>query len=138
MAPGRRRRGSTASGSETLRNTVMCGQIAYDWKTMPRPRDSGATRTPRAPSKNTVPSTVIRPRSGSSRPATLRSVVVLPQPEGPSRVNISPGRTSKLTSSTARTRPSPARPLSSAAKLLEIPRTDTMGWVTASPSSDLC
>ena len=40
-------------------------------------------------------------RSECSRPATQRSVVVLPQPEGPSSTTISPAATWKLTSSTA-------------------------------------
>src|ERR1700754_4285992 len=41
------------------------------------------------------------PASGRSKPAMQRSVVVLPQPLGPSRVKNSPSGTSKLTWSTA-------------------------------------
>ena len=41
------------------------------------------------------------PPVGCSRPATQRSVVVLPQPEGPSSTTISPAGTSKLTPSIA-------------------------------------
>ena len=41
----------------------------------------------------------MRPASGVSRPATQRSVVVLPQPEGPSRLTNSPSAATKLTSS---------------------------------------
>ena len=41
---------------------------------------------------------------GLSRPATQRSVVVLPQPDGPSSVTISPGPTSKSMPATAATR----------------------------------
>src|SRR5947207_5757553 len=43
----------------------------------------------------------IRPRVGSSRPAIMRSVVVLPQPEGPSRQKNSPSLTVKVESFTA-------------------------------------
>ena len=43
----------------------------------------------------------MRPPVGCSSPATQRKVVVLPQPEGPSRTTISPAGTSKLTPSTA-------------------------------------
>src|SRR4051812_41289114 len=48
----------------------------------------------------------MRPISGVSSPAMARSVVVLPQPEGPRSVNSSPSPTSKLTPST----PPPGRP----------------------------
>jgi hypothetical protein len=43
----------------------------------------------------------ICPAVGSSSPAIMRSVVVLPQPEGPSRQKNSPSRTVKLESFTA-------------------------------------
>jgi hypothetical protein len=39
---------------------------------------------------------------GSMNPAIIRSSVVLPQPEGPSRKNNSPGSTARLMPSTAR------------------------------------
>src|SRR5882762_5717758 len=51
----------------------------------------------------------MRPASGCSKPATMRSVVVLPQPEGPSSVSNSPGSTSRLTSSTAASAAWPSR-----------------------------
>src|SRR5688572_10148759 len=47
----------------------------------------------------------IVPPSGFSSPAMERMVVVLPQPEGPSRVSTEPVGTEKLISSTARTLP---------------------------------
>jgi len=47
----------------------------------------------------------ISPALGSWKPAIIRSVVVLPQPEGPSSVISSPGATSRLTSRTAATSP---------------------------------
>jgi hypothetical protein len=43
----------------------------------------------------------ISPALGSWKPAIIRSVVVLPQPDGPSSVISSPGVTSRLTSRTA-------------------------------------
>src|SRR6185295_14484985 len=45
------------------------------------------------------------PEVGSSKPASMRSNVVLPQPEGPSREKNSPRRMSNDTSSTALTGP---------------------------------
>src|SRR4051794_511331 len=45
----------------------------------------------------------MRPLSSSQKPATMRSNVVLPQPEGPSSVKNSPSRTAIETASTART-----------------------------------
>ena len=47
----------------------------------------------------------IAPELGRSRPAIARKVVVLPQPEGPSRVSCSPARTRKLMPFTAGTGP---------------------------------
>src|SRR5688572_22636849 len=45
------------------------------------------------------------PNVGTSNPASIRSKVVLPQPDGPSSEKNSPRLMSKLTSSTARTGP---------------------------------
>src|SRR5689334_8860655 len=47
----------------------------------------------------------MRPVSSSQNPATMRSSVVLPQPDGPSRVKNSPSRAASDTLSTARTVP---------------------------------
>src|SRR5262245_17871354 len=47
----------------------------------------------------------MRPASGRSNPAIKRSVVVLPEPDGPSRVKNSPGAMSRSTPSTATTSP---------------------------------
>ncbi len=47
----------------------------------------------------------IAPALGFSSPATARSVVVLPQPEGPSSVSCWPAATVKLTGPTAATAP---------------------------------
>ena len=47
----------------------------------------------------------MRPLVAASRPAMRRSVVDLPQPEGPSSTSILPAAASKLISSTARVAP---------------------------------
>src|SRR5262245_58225768 len=47
------------------------------------------------------PPSRMRPPVGSSRPAIMRSVVVLPQPDGPSMTKNSPSPTTKLESWTA-------------------------------------
>src|SRR6266481_8624659 len=68
---------------------------------MPRSRERGGTRMPRAGDDTRRPAMLISPDVGCSRPATQRKVVVLPQPEGPSRTTISPDGTEKLTPSIA-------------------------------------
>src|SRR5215470_15970310 len=68
---------------------------------MPMSRSRGLTSTPRSGSLTTRSPIEMRPPVGCSSPATQRKVVVLPQPEGPSRTTISPAGTSKLTPSTA-------------------------------------
>src|SRR5882724_10854919 len=52
-----------------------------------------------------APSNSIAPVSGFSKPAIMRRVVVLPQPEGPNRPKNSPCSTSRETSATARVAP---------------------------------
>src|SRR5437588_10526304 len=73
----------------------MCGKSAYCWKTMFTGRRFAGT------SVTSFPFRTMRPASGSSKPATIRSVVVLPQPLGPSREKNSPGSISTEMSSTA-------------------------------------
>src|SRR5215469_5550869 len=68
---------------------------------MPRLRERGGTRIPRAGDDTTLPPIAISPLVGCSSPATQRSVVVLPHPDGPSRTTISPAGTEKLTPSIA-------------------------------------
>src|SRR5262245_12263475 len=79
----------------------MCGQIAYDWKTMPRLRRWGGTKTRGDAAATTRPRSMISPPSGCSRPAMRRRVVVFPQPLGPSSVNTSPRAISREAPSTA-------------------------------------
>ena len=81
--------------------TVMCGQIAYDWKTIPIGRLSGPMKMPRLGSDATLPSISIVPRSLRSSPAIMRSVVVLPHPLGPSRATSFPSGMSRSRPSTA-------------------------------------
>src|SRR5258706_2244076 len=68
---------------------------------MPRSRERGGTRMPWGGEDTTRPPMLISPPVGCSSPATQRNVVVLPQPEGPSRTTISPAGTAKLTPSMA-------------------------------------
>src|SRR5258707_1386337 len=83
----------------------MCGQIAYDWNTMPMSRRSGGRLMPRAADRMVTPPNEISPASARSRPAMMRSVVDFPQPLGPSKVTTCPLGMSKVTSSSARTLP---------------------------------
>ena len=67
-----------------LSATVMFGNSAYDWKTIPTLRLFGGRCVMSAPS------TMIVPAVGCSKPAIIRSVVVLPQPDGPRNDTNSP------------------------------------------------
>ena len=69
---------------------------------MPRSRERGGTRMPRSGDDTSRPAMLISPAVGCSSPATQRSVVVLPQPDGPSSTTISPAGTAKLTPSIGR------------------------------------
>src|SRR3954464_5641807 len=79
--------------------TDMCGKRAQAWNTVLTSRSCGAVR------ETSIPPSSIRPPSGRSKPAIRRSVVVLPEPEGPSSVKNSPRRTSRSMLSTAITPP---------------------------------
>ena len=68
---------------------------------MPSLRRSGGTNRPAGASLTTRPPITIEPVSLRSRPATMRKVVVLPQPEGPSRVTNSPCSIERSMPSTA-------------------------------------
>src|SRR3546814_9248469 len=78
-----------------LSATFRCGNSASDWNTMPKSRLCVGTGVMSAPSSR------MRPALGTSSPATMRSSVVLPQPEGPSRQTKVPCGTASDTSSTA-------------------------------------
>src|SRR5205809_2018711 len=102
--------------------TVMVGKSAYDWKTMPTPRLRGGTSLTTRPSKR------ISPASGRSKPAITRSVVVLPQPEPPTRETSSPRPISRESPSTAVDAPKrlvrPARLMRTSARELFQPALD--------------
>ena len=66
---------------------------------MTAPRFSAGTASTERPSNSTSPEV------GSSSPAIIRRVVVLPQPEGPSSATTSPDSMSMLRSSTPTTDP---------------------------------
>ena len=87
----------TRSPNATFSNTLMCGNSAYDWNTMLTCRLAGGTRV------TSPPRSRMRPLVGSSKPAIMRSVVVLPQPDGPSIEKNSPSWISNETASTATT-----------------------------------
>src|SRR5262245_35025795 len=89
----------TRSPKPMLSATVMFGKSAYDWKTMPTLRWFGGTHV------MSRPSIVISPAVGFSKPAIIRSVVVLPQPEGPRNDTNSPFSTARLKSMTAAVSP---------------------------------
>ena len=72
---------------------------------MESPRFSGGTWTRGEEANTGLPSMRISPDSGCSSPAMARSVVVLPQPDGPSSVRCSPAATVKETPRTAATLP---------------------------------
>src|SRR4051812_41563971 len=79
----------------TLSKTFMCGKSAYAWKTMLTLRFAGGTYVTSWPRRR------MRPEVGSSKPAIMRSVVVLPQPLGPSREKNSPAPISRSIALTA-------------------------------------
>src|SRR5215468_6015680 len=70
---------------------------------MPKLRRFDGTEMPAADENTTFPLRLISPDFGTSRPAMERSVVVFPQPLGPSSVKSLPSGTSNETSWVART-----------------------------------
>src|SRR5882762_643941 len=70
---------------------------------MPKLRRFGGMEMPAADENTTFPCRLISPDFGTSRPAIERSVVVLPQPLGPSSVKSLPSGTANETSWVART-----------------------------------
>ena len=93
-----------ASASPSVSPTRRRGlRLAYgSWKMICRWRRYG--RIARADSgARSTPSKTTSPAVGSSSFSTLRPIVLLPEPDSPTRPSASPLRISKLTSSTART-----------------------------------
>src|SRR6185295_7639276 len=67
-----------------LLRTFMCGYSANSWNTKPMSRCDARLKVTSSRSSR------ILPDEGSSSPAIIRNVVVLPQPEGPSSTKNSP------------------------------------------------
>ena len=86
-------------------STDMCGNSAYDWNIRLIGRRSGGSAHRSTSGRPSSAGMVIVPVSGCSKPAMLRSRVVLPHPLGPSSAKNSFGRMSMLTSSTASVSP---------------------------------
>ena len=86
---------SILSPNDTLSSTLRCGKSAKCWKTVVVGRLCGGRST------SDWPSRTISPLVGYSCPPIIRSVVVLPQPDGPSSTTYSPWSMCRLTSSTA-------------------------------------
>ena len=85
-----------SSGRRTFAATRAHGISVGDWNTIARRRAASSAGTASSPHQR------MRPAVGASSPATIRSSVVLPQPEGPSSVTNSPARTARSTGSSAR------------------------------------
>src|SRR6266550_4815816 len=79
--------------------TVRCGNKAYCWKTKPRFRLCDGMFVTSAPEISTLPV------EGSSKPAMIFKIVVLPEPLGPSSVTSAPSETENEVGSTAVTVP---------------------------------
>ncbi len=73
----------------------MCGYSAYDWNTIAMSRSRGAT------SFTTRSAIRIVPDVASSSPATIRSAVDFPDPDGPTSTVNPPSATSRSRAETA-------------------------------------
>ena len=100
--PGVGARGSRCA-VEAEGDVLADGQVRERARSAGRPCRTGGARA--AVPVTSSPSTRIRPESGVSNPATSRSTVVLPLPDGPSRATISPfaaeSETPRVTASVA-------------------------------------
>ena len=105
----------TSSGSPTMSSRVFRGfnEENGSWKIICICRRSGRRRRLGRVATSTTspppPRKRISPEVGVIARRMQRAVVVLPQPLSPTRDSVSPGRRSKLTSSTARTWPTSRR-----------------------------
>jgi hypothetical protein len=82
-----------------LSRTDRCGNSAYDWNIIAVPRSAGVRPT------TSRPPIRISPPLGSSWPAIMRRIVVLPQPDGPRKQQYAPSGTFRLIASTATVSP---------------------------------
>ena len=92
------------SPNATLSATERWGNSAWSWKTNPISRRSGGTCVPSPASSR--PASDTRPASSVSKPASIRSAVVLPQPDGPSSASTSPSATPNVSPLTTGSAPS--------------------------------
>ncbi len=90
------------SPNPTFAATSRCGKSAPSWGTYPTRRPRAGTDLP-APATMRSPIETV-PASGSRNPATSRSSVVLPQPDGPSTA-VMPSATSRSSPSSTRVSP---------------------------------
>ena len=91
------------SGKAMFWRTDICGYSANIWNTNAISRAEARLNVTSSPPKKICPSV------GNSSPAIMRRVVVLPQPEGPSRQKNSPSLTTKDESFTATKSPKALR-----------------------------
>src|SRR5882762_1522820 len=101
-SPVRRRRSAfatprTFSPYSTFWATVMWGNSAYSWNTVLTSRVRAGQEVTSTPPSRMVPAV------GCSKPAIMRSTVVLPDPDGPRIANSSPSSTVRSAPSTATT-----------------------------------
>ena len=83
------------SPNATFSAAVIVGKSEYAWNTIPVSRRLAGTSVTSRPSIST------RPSVGRSNPASSRSAVVLPQPDGPSRASNSPGSSARSSPASA-------------------------------------
>ena len=88
---GRAARARTLTPNRMFSATLRCGNSAYDWNTIEMRRSAGASAGDVAARRSRSAR-----RSALSSPAIMRSVVDLPQPEGPSRTTSAPDAVAKL------------------------------------------
>ncbi len=96
---GLRQPGAHLERKRDVVRDVRCGNSAYDWNTMPMSRWCGGTSATERSSNR------MSPASGVRNPAIRLSVVVLPDPLGPSSETNEPAGTSSEMPSTAFTAP---------------------------------
>src|SRR5690606_33463414 len=102
----------TLTPNRMFSRTLRCGNSAYDWNTIAMRRCAGGSLV------TSRPSIRMRPLLGVSSPAIIRSVVDLPQPDGPSSTTKAPACAEKLASSTATAVPQCLLTCSSARSLI--------------------
>src|SRR5262250_3379091 len=106
VAPRRRR--TSAQNSRNCRTRMSGYHTAFSGRYPTRSRARSGSRS------TSIPSTLARPEVGGKYPASVRMIVVLPEPFGPSRPTMLPASARKDTSRTASVRPNVLRRCSTA------------------------